>query len=148
MYKLTKRKLAKRYEIKDKEKILKISGFMMNKNKAIVILDSNILNIKVVDKKLASPLVINTLTNKYNNLIKKVMALLVEDDDTGESYREALNEIERFRLIIKNKYQDYLEKKMLAAVAKQLTLLEGEVNNRFLEIQNYNNNLEKTGKSR
>ena len=38
--------------------------------------------------------------------IKLLTDLLVEDDDSGDSYREALNQIERFRMMIKNKYRN------------------------------------------
>ena len=88
---------------------------------------------------------------KYNKLIDKLMLLLTSDDDTGESFREALNIIEKFRLEIKIKYRKFLEKKVLKQMALQLKQLQKEAENRFLELQNYySENMEnsKSGKSR
>ena len=148
MYKLTKKKFPKKYELKDNDCLKDLSGFVMNKNKAYIIEGTEILNITIISRELAKPLVIDTLNRKYSTLIKKVTYLLMEDEDSGESCREALNQIERFKVIIKNKYMEYLDKEILREVARQLTLLQKEANNRLLEIQEYYNNLEKTGKSR
>ena len=148
MYKLTKKKLPKSYEFKDEDSLKDLSGFVMNKNKAFVIEGTEILNITIISRELAKPLVIDTLNRKYSTLIKKVTYLLMEDDDSGESCREALNQIERFKVIIKNKYMKYLDKEILREVARQLTLLQKEADNRLVEIKEYYDDLEKTGKSR
>lgn len=148
MYKLTRKKLPKSYEFKDEDSLKDLSGFVMNKNKAFVIEGTEILNITIISRELAKPLVIDTLNRKYSTLIKKVTYLLMEDDDSGESCREALNQIERFKVIIKNKYMKYLDKEILREVARQLTLLQKEADNRLVEIKEYYDDLEKTGKSR
>ena len=63
--------------------------------------------------------------------------LLTEDDDgSGENYREALNQIERFRIIIKNKYRDFLLREDLEKMSKKLVILQKEANNKLLEIHN------------
>ena len=62
--------------------------------------------------------------------------LLISDDDSGESIRSALNEIERFRQIIKNKYREYLKEKDLKLMSSQLKVLQREAKAKYLEIQN------------
>lgn len=64
------------------------------------------------------------------------MELLTSDDDTGESLREALNRIEKFRQEIKNKYRHFLKKKELEEMGKQLKLFQQEAQIRFIELQN------------
>ena len=93
-------------------------------------------SIKVAGPKLASPMVTELVMKKYHKLIAYLTELFVDDDDSGESMREALNQIEKFRLEIKNKYRDFLKKKELELMSKQLMILQKEATERYLEIRN------------
>ena len=47
--------------------------------------------------------------NNYLNIEEDKYELIDNsDDESGDNYREALNQIERFRRMIKNKYRDFL----------------------------------------
>ena len=99
----------------------KIVGFPMGSaKKTFVIEKTEVKNIIVINTKLAHPLVIKKVSKEYQRLIAILMELLTSDDDTGESLREALNRIEKFRQEIKNKYRDFLKKKELEEMATQL----------------------------
>ena len=63
------------------------------------------------------------------------MDLLTSDDDTGDSLREALNRIEKFRQEIKNKYRHFLKQQELEAMAKHLKTFQQQANKRFIELQ-------------
>ena len=65
-----------------------------------------------------------------------LMELLTSDDETGETFREALNRIEKFRQEIKNKYRHFLKQKELEEMGKQLQLFQKEANLRFMQLQN------------
>ena len=89
-----------------------IDGFSISsKKKSFNIKGTDVKNINISSKKLASPLVSNKVMKKYNKLLEYLTELLVSDDDTGDAMREALNHIEKFRLEIKIKYRKYLMKK-------------------------------------
>ena len=132
----------------DGNPITELDGFMMPSRKNGFKINNQVIkDVKVVNKKLASPLVSKKIINKYNRLIAILTELLISDDDTGETFREALNRIEKFRLEIKNKYRNYLKQKELEKMSKQLTALKKEANMRLMEIQD--NYLSKdNGKSR
>ncbi len=116
--------------------LLDIDGFLMaSGNKAFKVDGSNIRKIRVMNKKLANPLASKKVSQRYNQLIVLLTELLVDDDGSGESCREALNQIEKFRLEIKNKYRDYLLKGELEKMATQLALLQKEANKKLFEIQ-------------
>ena len=136
MYSVNNKKYVNKGKVLDKTEFIEINGFVMaSKRKKFHIEDSDVCDIKVVNKKLARPLVSRKVLKQYNKLISHITDLLVDDDESGESCREALNQIEKFRLIIKNKYRAYLKKTELEAMSKQLKTLQKEANKRLLEIQ-------------
>lgn len=95
-----------------------------------------IKTITVMNKKLAYPFSQKIVMKKYSLLIPMLTDLVISDDETGDSFREALNQIEKFRQEIKNKYRDFLLKKELELMAKQLSALKLEAEKRLMEIEN------------
>lgn len=130
------RKYKNKNKLVDKEQLENIEGFIMTpRKKGFKINNSEITDIEVVSKKLANPIVSRKVFKKYDKLILTLTDLLVDDDDTGDSLREALNRIEKFRLEIKIKYRKYLKKKELEKMSKQLVKLKKEAMIRLMEIQ-------------
>ena len=128
---------SKKKKITLKEDLINIDGFLMaSKRKVFKINGAEIREIKVVNKKFANPLVYKKVLQKYNMLINLLTDLLVSDDDSGDSYREALNQIEKFRMEIKNKYRRYLKKNELEKMSKQLMTLKKEATKKIIELQN------------
>jgi len=138
MYSVDNKKFKNKYKMLDKTELLDIDGFIMgSKNKVFKIGGESVKDIRVVDKSLSSAVVTNQVLKKYNKLINYLTDLLSSDDDSGETCREALNQIERFRVEIKTKYRKFLKQKELEMMSKQLLLLQKAANERFLEINDY-----------
>jgi len=139
-------KIKRKYVVKN---ISEIDGFSMNsKKKKFIIAGQEISDIKICSKKLAHPLVSDKVLKKYEKLILLLTKLLLSDDDSGEAFNLILNEIEKFRQEIKNKYRYYLEKDELEYMAKQLTIIQKEAKNKYQELYFGLNNTNKVGKSR
>ena len=135
MYSVDSKKKNKS-KLVDKTELIELDGFMMgSKNKTFKIDGNEVRDIKVVDTKLASALVSKQVSKKYEKLIDYLTELLVDDDDSGDSYREALNQIEKFRQEIKNKYRKYLKQKELEAMSKKLVVLQKEATKKLYEIR-------------
>lgn len=113
------------------------NGFVLgSRNKVFTIAGMAVENIIIYTKHLASVLVSEKVSIKFKKLIVLLTELLVDDDDSGDTFREALNHIEKFRLEIKNKYRNYLKQKELEMMSKQLSQLQKVANERLLEIHN------------
>ena len=130
--------LINRKKIKgDLENELILDGFMMGtKGKVYSVKSYKVRDIAVYSSVLAGPIVSIQVAKKYDKLIKYLTELLVSDDDTGDAMREALNQIEKFRLMVKNKYRDFLEKNELEFMSKQLTKLKKIANQKLVEVHN------------
>ena len=133
MYKvIPQKKKLKKIEFSDK-----IYGYpMASPKKTFKIADDKVRNIIILSSKLAHPLATEEVGKKYQRLIMTLMELLTSDDETGETFREALNRIEKFRQEIKNKYRHFLKQKELEEMGKQLQLFQKEANLRFMQLQN------------
>lgn len=135
MYSIDNKKKNKN-KLVDKTELIELDGFMMgSKNKVYKIKGNEVRDIKVIDTNLASTLVKQQVSKKYEKLIAYLTELLVDDDDSGDTYREALNQIEKFRQEIKNKYRKFLKQKELEMMSKKLIVLQKEANKRLFEIQ-------------
>ncbi|MBQ6134906.1 MAG: hypothetical protein IJI60_01145 [Bacilli bacterium] len=137
MYSISSRKYINNGKLLDKTDVLDIGGFLVaTKRKVFQIQGANVRKIRVVDKDLAHPLVHEVVMRKYQQLISVLAELLVEDDDDGETCREALNQIERFRIQVKNKYRNYVKKQELERMSKKLSKIQKEMQMKLFMIQN------------
>ena len=64
--------------------------------------------INIYDLTMQKIFITNKVYKKYLKLLKLVNFYLNSEDDTGTAYHEALNEIEKFRQLVKNKEVDIL----------------------------------------
>lgn len=146
--KISKKKRRKKFYVNGEE-VSNLVGFtMVSRKKCFSISGMNVENIVIMNKSLAHPLVSKKVTAKFNKLINLLTELLISDDDTGDTFREALNQIEKFRLEIKNKYRMFLEKKELEVMSKKLKLLKTTAENKLFELNNYSKMTNTVGKGR
>ena len=115
-----------------------MNGFLLpSKQQYFMIQQQKICHIKVISPILARPFIEKKVQKKYQKLLEMITELLLDDDESGESFRIALNQIEKFRQEIKNKYRIYLEKKELTRMARQLSVLQEEAKKNLLELQSH-----------
>lgn len=77
--------------------------------------------INIYDLAMQKIFITNKVYKKYLKLLKLVNFYLNSEDDTGTAYHEALNEIEKFRQLVKNKYRAYLLEKELKEMSLELS---------------------------
>ncbi len=140
--------VKKKGKVKPKKSIKELSGFIMTSKKGFTVCEVLIKDLEIMNKNLANGVVSKQVLKKYNKLIPLLTELLISDDDSGDSFREALNHIEKFRLEIKNKYREFLKRKELEMMSKQLTLLKKEADRRMLEIHDAYLTMKTSGKGK
>ena len=148
MYLILKNKTKKKRKVINKEDLLSLDGFMMTSKRGFVVNEVRVYNVEIMNKKLANGVVTKQVLKKYNKLIALLTELLISDDDSGDTFREALNQIEKFRLEVKNKYREFLKKKELEMMSKQLAALKKEADRRLFEIQDNYVSSKASGKGR
>lgn len=92
---------------------------MVSVNKMIII--NPTLIEKLVDKK---------CQRKLEKILKMLTIIYEEDDDTnpdGTSLQLALNEIEKFRSLVDNKYKEYMKDKEYKLLIKKIEILKSEI---------------------
>lgn len=132
MYSVSKEKKKLSF---DAYEILNLDGFLMSTKNGFKIHDQVIQNIRIVDNDIAHGIVLDKVMKRYKKLIAYLTDVLTSDDDSGDALCEALNQIERFRLEIKNKYRNYLKQKELEKMSKQLMALKKETEKQLMELQ-------------
>ncbi len=131
-----KKKVPKKFKFANMCEFEKLDNFLMpSRSNSFSISGTTIKNIRIFEATLARPMTHKLVNNKYKKLIARVTELLTDGDDDGNSFRIALNEIEKFRQEIKNKYRVFLEQKELNFMAKQLSVLQKEAKRQFAELQ-------------
>ena len=64
------------------------------------------------------------LAKKLDKLMFLLKFYLESDDDSGVAYQEALNEINKFREILRNKYRKLMNEEMLESINNELLKYE------------------------
>ena len=108
---------------------IKYDGIVVNK---MVIIKPSMIE-KILKRKIRKKL------DLYLKLIIKFIES--EDSDNGESLREALNDLTRYKSIIMHKYMKYLDEKYLKLLSKKISLLEYEINSKLVNIHEYEEEL-------
>lgn len=115
---------------------VKYDGIIVNK---MVIIKPSMIE-KVLKRKIKRKL------DLYLKLI--IRFIESEDSDNGETLREALNDLSRYKNIIDYKYKKYLDEKYLKILLKKIAILEYELNNKLMSIGQYEYEVEKTSTRR
>lgn len=139
--------------IKDKKEekieldLTKVPGFTFNPQNNIeyegILVDSmKITKPELIEKILKKK--IKRKVNLYTQLIIELIESSEEDDGTIDI---VLNDLERYKRVIRNNYQAYLTKRYIDLVFKKIEVLENELKTKQIFLR-ANEELEKKGKSR
>ena len=115
------------------EKTLKYDG-NLELGKDLIIVSNNV-KVYIYNLDIQKVFISNKVYRKYLKLLKLVNFYLNSDDDTGTAYSEALNEMEKFRQLVKNKYRAYLLEETLKEMSIELTKKTKDAKKRLFYIE-------------
>ena len=110
----------------------KLHGFQVTpKNK--VKYDGIIVNqMTVIKPSFIEKVIKKKIKRRLDAYLQYIIHIMDHPEEDGSGTRIALNDLERYKNIIKNKYRIYLEEKYVELLLKKIALLERE-----LKIKNY-----------
>ena len=132
----------------------KISGYNIKPNPKLKFQDAiNVNRMILINPSLIEKMVDKKIKRKFDYLINLLAIVYENDDDTGEGLKLALNEAEKFRMELVNKYKQYLSDEKYELLLKKIAILEDELYLRMQYILNMNAYMEQMeekteGKSR
>lgn len=114
----------------------KLDGFnMTSKNKNIKLKDAiNVNKMVIINPSMVEKLIDKKINIRMKKLINLILNIYDSDDDPGSAMMQALNEIEKFKREMINKYLNYMNKKQLGILEDKIRMLESEVTKRFYVI--------------
>lgn len=113
-----------------------ISGFDIrpkNSNKYGISINKMI----IVKPSMIEKLLLRKTKAKMEYFLKQVYFLIESDDTDGDTLREALNDMTRYRNIINYKYNKFLSEKELKKLKKRFELLEQELKRKQMYLDNH-----------
>lgn len=126
----------------------KLEGYDVTPKKNKPFQDSIQVNKMIlINESLIQKMIQKKLNKRFQKLLCDVNLLFESDDETGTGLREVLNQLERFKMEVKNKYRKYMEKEELLLLGKKLSILQNEAKLRLYYLEN-EDILEKGGKAR
>ena len=130
----TKYVIKKKHNYKEVKKIdLNNIYDMSSKNK----IDGGISvkKINIVDQKFIDKMINKRINKRFKSLLELIVSICESDEDPASGLKFALDETERFKREMINKYNRLLNKKELELIDKKIQLIEKEVKNRLFESQ-------------
>lgn len=130
----------------------KLNGYKMtSKNKNIKLKDAiNVNKMVIINPSFINKLIDKNINRKLEKLIKYIIGIYDADDDPAGNLMLALNEVEKFKREVINKYLAYMNKKQLKDLDQKLKILENQVTMQsyLLNESKINNESYETSKAR
>ena len=138
--------LDKRYHIvkNNKDKSItyfeydKMDGYDLSPKKGVKIEDAiNVNKVVIINHSLASKVAKKKIDIKFRKLVQLLNIIFETSDETGDAYHQGLDEVERLKEELHDKYKKHLDSDEFDTMEKKLGILEHELKVRlfFLEQQ-------------
>lgn len=141
--------------IKSKDKktttYFNLEGYSINsKNKNIKLKDAiNVNKMVIINQSFIDKFIDKNIDSKFKKLINLILGIYDDSSDPAGSMMLALNEVEKFKREVINKYLNYMNKQKLEKLEKKIRLLENEiVKKSYIINENYEEAEYETRKSR
>ena len=115
----------------------KISGYNIKTNPKLKFQDAiNVNRMILINPSLIEKMVDKKIKRRFDYLINLLSIVYENDDDTGEGLQLALDESEKFRNELCNKYKQYVKEEKYELLLKKIAILEDELYLRMQYLMN------------
>ena len=114
----------------------KIAGYKFIPKNKIKYDGVKVNSVIVINQSMIEKVLKRKIKNKLD-LYLQMIVNYIDDDDDSSSYREALNDLSRYKNIVLHKYQKYLDEKYLKLLLKKIAVLEYELTKKINVKQDY-----------
>ena len=115
----------------------KISGYNIKPNPKLKFQDAiNVNRMILINPSLIEKMVDKKIKRRFDYLINLLSIVYENDDDTGEGLQLALDESEKFRNELCNKYKQYVKEEKYELLLKKIAILEDELYLRMQYLMN------------
>ena len=107
----------------------KINGYTFTPKNNVKYDGVKVNTVVVINQSMIEKVLKRKIKNKLDLYLKLIIKSITDDsdDDNGEAYKEALNNLSRYRSIVLNKYYKYLDETYLKLLLKKIAVLEYEL---------------------
>ena len=114
----------------------KMSGYDLSPKKGVKIEDAiNVNKVVIINHSLAFKVAKKKLDIKFRKLLQLLNTIFESNDETGEAYHQGLDEVERLKQELMDKYKRHLDDDEFDTMEKKLGILEHELKVRLFFIE-------------
>ena len=114
----------------------KIEGYDMSPKKNVKIEDAiNVNKVVIINPSLANKVAKKKVDIKFRKLVEMLNVIFESDDATGSAYHQGLDEVERLRQELEDKYKKHLTDDEYDIINKKLGILEHELKVRIFYLE-------------
>lgn len=117
----------------------KLDGYNLQAKKDLHFLDAIDVNrIIIINPSFIEKIATRKINAKFDRLINMIQVVIDvgDEDESGEGYRIALDEAEKLRMELWNKYRKYLSEEKISLWTKKIEILEDELKLRLNVLMN------------
>ena len=117
----------------------RLKGFEFNPKKKLKKDTISVNKMIIIKPSMIEKILRKKIKNKLNLYLKLIIRHIENDDndDDGETLREALNDVTRYKSIVQYKYMKYLDKKYYEILMKKIAILEYEIKLKLMKLATY-----------
>ena len=114
----------------------KINGYNLTNERKKIVNGVNINKMIIVNKSFIEKIINKKIHKKTKSLLELIASVCESDEDPSSAMMFCLNEIEKFKRFIINKYASYMNKKQIELLDKKVKMIEEEVKIRLYQYNN------------
>ena len=113
-----------------------LDGFKVRPKKTLKYDGIKVSNLVLINPSFIDKVLKRKTKIKLEHYLKLIIDQMDEDDSDPTDLRNALNDLTRYKSIIKNNYSKYLEQKYIKLLLNKISIIEGELKSRILYYDN------------